>query len=50
LQNKRDELLEKLNKIRKCSEKIVYQMVDGVKDRLEKNYVIVMNATSRPSK
>lgn len=49
LQDKRNGLASDLAKIRKYSEKIVYQMVDGVKDRLEKTDKIVMAADSRPS-
>lgn len=49
LQDKRNELASDLAKIRKYSEKIVYQMVDGVKDRLEKTDKIVMGTQSRPT-
>ena len=38
-----------MNSIRKQSEKVAYQMVDGIKDRLEKSEKIVMNAQSRPT-
>lgn len=42
-------MINDLNYIRKQSEKTAYQMVDGVKDRLEKTSKIVMTADSRPT-
>jgi hypothetical protein len=42
-------MINQLNEIRKQSEKVAYQMVDGIKDRVEKGEKVVMTAQSRPT-
>ena len=49
LKEKREGLQTELAKIRKRSEKLVTQMMDNVRDRLDKKERVVMDANSRPT-